>query len=546
LRHLLLKPPVRNRRVLAIDPGFRYGCHAAALDEFGKPLGHAVFHVVGNEQRRAEGRQKLAELIRTHQPQVIAIGNGSACRETEQVVSDLINSGELACLNLEYVIINEAGTNHYATSEIGREELPQCEPAVRSAVSIGRRLIDPLSELVKVDPAHLGIGLYQHDIKAKHLVHELDEVVASCVNYVGVDVNSASPALLAHVSGLGPLAARRLYEYRVQNGPFRNRQQLKQVAGIGEQTFVQAAGFLRTTEGDHPLDSTMIHPESYELATKILEKAGFAPSDLVKRPVEQSSATGEAPSPSSETPPTSETPSAPPACDDSELFRRRGQIRDALFKLDRQHLANELSVSPLMIGDVIHVLLQTGIDPRERLPGTVFRKGIIKLEDLEPSMQLRAQVVNVVDFGVFVDIGLGESSLIHISRLADGFVSDPHLMFAVGDTLDVWVTQIDAARRRVTLTAVRPGAEKKTADDSRRRRPHTKPTGPTDSPPRPPRGRKPYPQRPKRFESTKRIQKPPRPVTPITQEMVEGKAPMRSFSDLAQFFTQKNEPPKQS
>jgi uncharacterized protein len=237
-------------------------------------------------------------------------------------------------------------------------------------------------------------------------------------------------------------------------------------------------------------------------------------------------------------------PTSAPA-DSCELFRRRGQIRDALYKLDRNHLANELAVSPLVIGDIIHVLLQTGIDPRERLPGAVFRKGIIKLENLEPNMQLRAQVVNVVDFGVFVDIGLGESSLIHISRLADGFVSDPHLMFAVGDTLDVWVTQIDSARRRVTLTAVRPGGEKRATSESRRPRPHTKPGAPQQHSPRPQRGRKPFPQRPKRFESPKRVQKPPRPVTPITQEMVEGKAPMRSFSDLAQFFTQRNEPPKE-
>lgn len=549
LRHLLLKPPTRGRRIVAIDPGFRYGCHAAALDEFGKVLGHAVFHVVGNEQRRTEGRQKLAELISVHHAQLIAIGNGSACRQTEQLVSDLINT-ELAERNLEYVIVNEAGTNAYASSEVGREELPHCEQAVRCAVSIGRRVLEPLSELVKVDPAHLGIGLYQHDIKAKHLAHELDEVVASCVNYVGVDVNSASPSLLSYVSGLGPLAARRLYEFRLQHGPFRNRQQFKEVAGIGEQTFVQAAGFLRIVDGDNPLDATMIHPESYDVATKILQKAGFQPSDLVPRklaepkPVEV---------PAAETPTESIEGGAAPQPNvasvetesPEDVYRRRGQLRDALYKFDRQQFASELGISPLELGDLIHLLLQAGIDPRERLPGAVFRRGIIKLENLEPQMQLRAQVVNVVDFGVFVDIGLGESSLIHISRLSDGFVSDPHLMFAVGDTLDVWVTQIDTQRRRVTLTAVRPGSEKTGTRGPRRARPGRRDAARSEKPAGPRRERKPFPSKPRRAEAPRRIHKPPRPVTPITKEMAEGKAPMRSFSDLAQFFTQRTEPPKE-
>ncbi len=567
LRHLLLKPPVRGRRVVAIDPGFRYGCQAAALDEFGHYLGHAVFQVVGNEQRRDEGRQKLAELINAHQCQMIAIGNGSACRETEQLVSDLIN-GDLAGRNLEYVIVNEAGTNAYSTSDIGREELPNCEPSIRSAVSIGRRLLDPLSDLVKVDPAHLGIGLYQHDIKAKHLAHELDEVVASCVNYVGVDANSSSPALLAHVSGLGPLAARRFYEYRLQHGPFRNRQQFKEVSGIGEQTFIQAAGFLRIIDGDNPLDATMVHPESYELATKILEKAGFTPNDLRVAPthvpapiIAPATPIGDPPS----DPPSDASTPAPLVADvqhdHHQTHQRRNQLRDSLHKLDRNGLANEFGISPLVIGDLIHALLQAGVDPRERLPAVVFRRGIIKLENLQPQMQLSAQVVNVVDFGVFVDIGLGESSLVHISRLSDGFVSDPHLMFAVGDTLDVWVTQLDTQRRRVMLTAVRPGSER-TVQPRGRHRPSGPPrqTVPADAAPRPARAdrpprsdhpprdrdKKPFPHKPKRFEATKRVNKPPRPVTPITPEMVEGKAPMRSFSDLAQFFTKKNDPEKGS
>jgi uncharacterized protein len=540
LRHLLLKPPVRGRRVLAIDPGFRYGCHAAALDEFGKVLGHVLFQVVGNEQRRAGSRQKLIDLINSQRCQMIAIGNGSACRETEQLISSLIN-GELAGQGIEYVIVNEAGTNAYATSDLGREELPQCEPSVRSAVSIGRRLLDPLSELVKVDPAHLGVGLYQHDIKGKHLAHELNEVVASCVNFVGVDANTASPALLTHVSGLGSLAARRLYEYRQQHGPFRNRQQFKEVTGIGEQTFVQAAGFLRVTDGDNPLDGTPVHPESYELAAKLLARAGFSPEDLRGAPPQ----VVPPPAPDDD-PQAASTGDAVAATPPAHAITPRAQLRDALYKLERNALATELGIDPLVVGDLIHALGQAGIDPRERMPSPVFRRGIIKIEDVQPQMQLRAQVVNVVDFGVFVDIGLGESSLIHISRLASGFVSDPHLMFAVGDTLDVWVTQVDPQRRRVTLTAVRPGSEK---SPRRGRRSQFPPRRGASAAPRgetPPRDKQAVPRKPKRFEAVKRVRKPPHPVTPITQEMVEGKAPMRSFSDLAQFFTKKNEPNKES
>ncbi len=544
LRHLLLKPPVRSRRVLAIDPGFRYGCHAATLDEFGNPLGHAVFHVVGNERRRAGGRCKLVDLITAHGCRMIAIGNGSACREAEQLISDIINN-ELGGQNLEYVIVNEAGTNAYASSETGREELSNFEPAIRSAISIGRRLLDPLSELVKIDPAHLGIGLYQHDIKAKHLAHELDEVVASCVNYVGVDVNRASPALLSYVSGLGKLAARRLFEYRQLQGPFRNRQQFRDVPGFGEQTFTQAAGFLRIVDGDNPLDSTGIHPESYKIAEAILTKVEFAPQDLIPptktievppvvaprsaaEPVEPASSVPAAEAPSTAdhasgdstesatatalpikpepetavvdeqadssaatitsqdvgaaadaTTPTTHSPmsdesTSPGATvapsgpeprtveviDNQQWQRTRKRLRDALHGLDSNQLASEFGVSSFVLADLIQSLSNIGVDPRERLPSVVFRRGILKIEDIAPEMHFRGQVVNVVDFGVFVDIGLGDSSLIHISRLSDGYVSDPHLMFAVGDTLDVWVAQVDKERRRVTLTAIRPGAKR--------------------------------------------------------------------------------------
>ncbi len=265
LRKLLLQAPLRGHRVLAADPGFRSGCKLVALDEFGNVLQHALIHVIGAEERVQQSRARLAELIQKHGISVIAIGNGTACRETEQLMAAVM-AEELADRDVHYVVVNEAGASVYSTSQIGREELPRFDATVRGAVSIGRRVLDPLSELVKIDPASIGVGLYQHDVKAKHLRTSLDAVVESCVNYVGVDLNSASAALLGYVSGLNQLTARRVYEYRQQHGPFRRREQLKEVPGIGEATYVQAAGFLKIVDGENPLDATWIHPESYEIA----------------------------------------------------------------------------------------------------------------------------------------------------------------------------------------------------------------------------------------------------------------------------------------
>ena len=265
LRNLLLQPPVHNHRILAVDPGFKSGCKLAALDQFGNLLGHGVIYLVGKPDRREEARQKVLEMIEQHQLTVAAIGNGTACRHAEDFFAELIEK-DLKDRGVAYVIVNEAGASVYSTSRTGREELPECDATLRGAISIGRRLQDPLSELVKIDPANIGVGLYQHDVKAKHLRASLDDVVESCVNYVGVDVNTASPALLRYVSGLNQLTARRLYEYRREHGPFRTREQLREVPGLGEATFVQAAGFLKIPAGDNPLDATWIHPESYAVA----------------------------------------------------------------------------------------------------------------------------------------------------------------------------------------------------------------------------------------------------------------------------------------
>ncbi len=283
LRNLLLQPPVHNRRVLAVDPGFKSGCKLAALDQFGNLLGHDVIMLIGSKpERKEEAKQKAISFVRQHELTVVAIGNGTACRETEEFFAELL-SGDLKEQGVAYVIVNEAGASVYSTSQLGREELPEYDATLRGAVSIGRRLLDPLSELVKIEPANIGVGLYQHDVKSKHLEASLDEVVESCVNYVGVDVNTASPALLRYVSGMNQLTARRVYEYRREHGPFRSREQLREVAGFGDATFVQAAGFLKIAGGENPLDATWIHPESYPVADKVMDHFQCKATDLADK-----------------------------------------------------------------------------------------------------------------------------------------------------------------------------------------------------------------------------------------------------------------------
>lgn len=520
LRNLLLQPPVHNHRLLAVDPGFRSGCKLAALDEFGNLIEHAVIYLVGKPDLRGEAKQKALDLIQRLQLTVIAIGNGTACRNAEDFFAELVQN-ELKEHSVAYVIVNEAGASVYSTSRIGREELPEYDATLRGAISIGRRLQDPLSELVKIDPANIGVGLYQHDVKAKHLRTSLDDVVESCVNYVGVDVNTASPALLRYVSGLNQLTARRLYEYRREHGPFHSREQLREVPGLGEATFVQAAGFLKIPNGDNPLDATWIHPESYPAANRALERLHGAPANLRDK----------------------ETAST---------------LAEQVANVDPETLAKELDVGVLTLKDILAQLTRPGRDPREDLPAPVFKRGIIKLEDLAPGMELTGTVLNVVDFGCFIDIGLHQSGLVHVSRLADKFIRDPHDVVAVGDIVKVWVMEIDKERHRVSLTMVRPGSE----------RPKHPPHGGRPSPPKsadagepPPAhnrrpSRPPRPaaqqQRPPRPAGETRSHKPqgrsrpqhrprpaPKPLIPITDAMKAGKEPMRTFGDLMQFYQQK-------
>jgi len=515
LRNLLLQPPIHNRRVLAVDPGFKSGCKLAALDQFGNLLGHDVIYLIGSKPgRKEEARQKAIELIRKHELTVVAIGNGTACRETEDFFAELLGA-ELKDQGVAYVIVNEAGASVYSTSQLGREEFPEYDATLRGAVSIGRRLLDPLSELVKIDPASIGVGLYQHDVKAKHLEVSLDEVVESCVNYVGVDVNTASPALLRYVSGLNQLTARRVYEHRREHGPFRSREQLREVPGFGDATFVQAAGFLKITGGDNPLDATWIHPESYKTATQVLERFGGNPSDLIEKEsaaalalrmtavdleslskdlavsspdgpvgnVPASNLSGiEPPAADASVPvPVGESPAAiplaeaarevPVAVTVSEIPPRSGvgeipveaaavAMTPVVEPVAPRTVAKIPSIGTLTLRDILSQLARPGRDPREDLPAPVFKHGVLKLEDLTPGMELTGTVLNVVDFGCFVDIGMHDSGLVHVSRLADRFIRDPHEVVAVGDIVKVWVMEVDKERRRVSLTMVCPGSER--------------------------------------------------------------------------------------
>ena len=502
LRNLLLQSPVAGRRVLSLDPGFKSGCKAVVIDECGNPLDHAVLHIIGQKEKRETAARRIVELVKAHACTIIAVGNGTAGRDTETLVAELVG-GELKELDVGYVIVNEAGASVYSTSAYAREELPAHEAAVRGAISIGRRLQDPLSELVKIEPANIGVGLYQHDVKARHLHASLDAVVESCVNYVGVDVNTASPALLRYVSGLNQTTARGLHEWRAKNGPFVSRQQFLEVPGFGEAAFVQAVGFLKITGGTNPLDATWIHPESYAVAEQVLARLGGASEDLMNRP-------------------------------------QAAALAEKAAELDLPALAGELGVGRLLLADIVEQLARPGRDPREDLPKPFFKKGVLKLEDLEVGMELMGSVLNVVDFGAFVDIGLHDSGLVHISQLSSRFVRDPHDVVTVGQIVQVWVLEIDKARRRVALTMIEPGTARQ-QPARRDGRPEKHDKRPAEQvakprPPKPPRQRE-QRQAPREPQTRTYVAKPAKkPAKPLTEAMREGKEPLRTFGDLKQFF----------
>jgi uncharacterized protein len=666
LRSLLLQRPLRGRRVLAIDPGFRTGCKLAALDDFGNLLEDAVIFPHAPQNKKREARWKLEELVRKHGLSLIAVGNGTACRETEEVVAELITEleqrrtgagtpalppppelppapapapavepavtpmlvaaaappaeahiavgadvpaletplelvlaapalpagqGDIAPVvvaapgaqqpgitaaaavpaapagapasasaprpqappapplpdlsalpeappDLAYVIVNEAGASIYSASAVGREEFPNYDATLRGTVSIGRRLQDPLSELVKIDPQNIGVGLYQHDVHPRYLKESLDAVVESCVNHVGVDLNTASVPLLRYVAGMNQLVAREVVEYRKQHGPFRSREQLLQVPGVGQARFVQAAGFLRIAAGDNPLDQTSVHPESYPVAQRLLAEVGTELEALTDQ-------------------------------------ARTEELRTKLKALAPEEVSARLEAGVPTVRDIIEALGRPGRDPREDLPPPIFKKGVLKLEDLQHGMELKGTVLNVVDFGAFVDIGLKDSGLVHISQMANRFIKSPYEVVAVGDVVTVWVLTVDQARRRVSLTMIRPGTERKPperkpASDQapagrpkrggrpRGRRPAPAPgqaAAPgTAQPPPPPQGSALPTARPQHAKAppqqpAARQGPPPRrprrapPKPKLSQAALQGAAPLRTFSELAAYLEAKQTPP---
>ncbi|MEE1200220.1 MAG: Tex family protein [Christensenellales bacterium] len=416
LHQLLMQPPVKGHVTLGIDPGYRTGCKLAVVDAGGKVLqtGVAHFTIPQRDTTYPEARRTLREMILTHGVTAIAIGNGTASRESEAFVADLLK--ELPA-GIRYAIVSEAGASVYSASELGAQEFPDFDVSLRSAVSIARRLQDPLAELVKIDPKSIGVGQYQHDLRESELNRKLEGVVEDCVNAVGVELSTASPSLLAHVAGIGPALARNIVAYREEHG-FESRAQLKKVPKLGAKAFEQAAGFLRLADSANVLDATAVHPESYPAAQALLEVLGFSLAQI----------RGGAPS----------------------------EILDKAREYGMEQLAEKLSVGVPTLQDILSELVKPGRDPRDTLPPTVLRSDVLEMKDLLPGMKLKGTVRNVIDFGAFVDIGVHQDGLVHISRMANRYIRHPSEAVKVGDVVDVWVLDVDEKRKRISLTMVSP------------------------------------------------------------------------------------------
>ncbi|KRG16222.1 hypothetical protein ACA30_02860 [Virgibacillus soli] len=413
LRNLLLQPPLKGKMVLGVDPAFRTGCKLAVVDETGKLLHIDVIYPHPPKTKRNEAKEKMIQILNQYQIEVIAIGNGTASRETEQFTADILKEMKA---NLAYVIVNEAGASVYSASALAREEFPDLQVEERSAASIARRLQDPLAELVKIDPKSVGVGQYQHDVTQKKLNESLTFVVETAVNQVGVNVNTASPSLLQYVSGLSKTVANNIVKYREENGKFTGRKQLKGIPRLGAKTYEQAIGFLRILDGKEPLDVTPIHPEHYTEVMNLLKQLGFSTKDIGQK-----------------------------------------ELVVALKSLDEEKMAAELGLGVLTLRDIIEALMKPGRDLRDELPKPLLKKDLLKLEDLKPGMEMQGTVRNVVDFGAFVDVGVKEDGLVHISKLSKQFVKHPLDVVALGDIVTVWVEKIDVQKGRLSLTMLSPG-----------------------------------------------------------------------------------------
>lgn len=411
LEGLLSARPVRGARIIALDPGYRTGCKVAVLDETGKLLDHGVVYPTKPRHDVAGTKRELARLVQKYNINTIVIGNGTASRETEEVVSEFIAE---QAPDLRYTIVNEAGASVYSASELASQEYPDLDVTTRGAMSLGRRLQDPLAELVKIPPQSIGVGQYQHDLDQNELAHALGNVVENVVNRVGVDANTASASLLGYVSGITPTVARNIVAYREEHGAFTARTQLKEVPKLGSKAYLNAAGFLRISGGTNPLDATAVHPESYAVAREVLERAGVTANDIKNGGV-------------------------------ADIKQRVGNVAS---------LAAELNCGIMTLMDIVAELEKPGRDPRDDAPEVVFSRAALSIDDLEPGMELTGTVRNVVDFGAFVDIGVHQDGLVHISKLSHKFVKHPNDVVTVGDTVKVWVEHVDKDRGRISLTMV--------------------------------------------------------------------------------------------
>ena len=414
LKPLLMQPPVKGKVTMGLDPGYRMGCKVAVIDSTGKVLDTAVVYPTYGQRQKDEAIAALQKLIHRHGVEHIAIGNGTASRETEQMAVELIHQVNQQGAHVSYMIVSEAGASVYSASKLAAEEFPQYDVNLRSAVSIARRLQDPLAELVKIDPKAIGVGQYQHDMPQKQLDDALNGVVEDCVNAVGVDINTASPSLLQRVAGLNGTTAKNVVAYREENGAFTSRAQIKKVPKLGPKAFQQCAGFLRVPESKSVLDNTAVHPESYDAAKALLELTGYTLADVKAEHL-------------------------------SDLWPR-------VKSYGEERAAAAIGVGVPTLRDIVSELLKPGRDVRDQLPKPILRTDVLEMKDLKPGMELTGTVRNVIDFGVFVDIGVHQDGLVHISQVADRFIRHPSEVVSVGDIVKVVVLEVDAKKKRISLS----------------------------------------------------------------------------------------------
>ena len=416
LKALLMSPPIKGKVVMGFDPGFRTGCKVAILDDTGKFLEYIAVHVTANNDAKIkEGKEILKKLIIIHNVDVISLGNGTACRESEEVLSDVLKEVKAETgKEVYYVIVSEAGASVYSASELATKEYPDLDVTVRGAISIGRRLQDPMAELVKIDPKSIGVGQYQHDVAVKKLDESLKNIVEDCVNNVGVDLNTATPSLLSYISGINNTIAQNIVSYREESGKFKSRKELLKVKRLGDKAFEQCAGFLRVDNSKEFLDATSVHPESYEACKKLMDILGYTDEDLKNKNIDD--------------------------------------IDEKANSIGLSKLANEIGIGIPTLQDIIKELKKPGRDPREELPKPIFKSGIIELSQLKKGMKLMGTVRNVSDFGAFIDIGVHQDGLVHKSQLSDRFVKHPLDVVKIGDVVEVTVIDLDEKRNRISLS----------------------------------------------------------------------------------------------